>query len=314
MPKISVVMTSYNHKEYIGLAIESILNQTFSDFEFIIVDDNSTDGSQKTIKKYEQTDSRIKAIYRKENFGNYVSATNYAVSQANADLIVLSQCDDYAEATQLEELYNAHQKNPQCKVIYSCSRLVDSDGKHLMYDYDVREEKFKYHCIQDTMIVKEKMLLFLLQSCVIPNLSATMIDKKLFEELSGLSNHYMVLADWDLWIRCTQKTDFFYIRKPLNNFRQHDTTIRNTIKIERQLDELYNIMNNAKKNHPFKIKFYSNICISKIFLNFTNPIRINNKTLFLKLINRSLKASFIVPFIIISLIFYYKFNCLLKKK
>jgi glycosyltransferase involved in cell wall biosynthesis len=52
-------MTSYNHKEYIGLAIESILNQTFSNFEFIIVDDNSTDGSQEVIKKYEDIDNRI---------------------------------------------------------------------------------------------------------------------------------------------------------------------------------------------------------------------------------------------------------------
>lgn len=301
-------MTSYNHKEYIGLAIESILNQTFKDFEFIIVDDNSTDGSQEIIKKYEILDNRIKAVYRTENFGNYVSATNYAASLASSEHIIFSQCDDYAEVTQLEELYNAHLKHPQCKVIYSCSRLVDSEGKFLMYDYDIREKKFKDSCVQDTTIYKGNMFLFLLQSCVIPNLSAAMIDKQLFKTLSGLSNNYMVLADWDFWIRCTYITDFYYIRKPLNNFRQHNTTIRNTIKVEKQLDELYKMMNKAKTNIPFKIKLYANICTGNIFINYAIPSFHISKVDFFKLLLKSHKVSIFEPFIISFLIIKNKIS------
>ena len=307
MAIISVVMTSYNHKEYIGLAIESILNQTFSNFEFIIVDDNSTDGSQEVIKKYEDIDNRIKAIYRKENFGNYVSATNFAASLATTDLIIFSQCDDYAEPTQLEELYKVHLNNPQCKVIYSCSNLVDNTGKHLMYDYDIRERKFKNHCAQDTIIGKEMMLFFLLQSCVIPNLSAAMIKRELFESLSGLSSNYVVLADWDFWIRSTSITDFYYIRKSLNNFRQHDTTIRNTIKIGKQLDELYMMMNNAKKNLSLKRKIYANICIGHIFINFVSHLFHQNKTVFFILLFNSIKVSLFEPFIIAFLVLKNKF-------
>ena len=302
MAKISVVMTSYNHKEYIELAIKSILNQTFTDFEFIIVDDNSTDGSQEIIKKYDDIDSRIKAIYRKENFGNYVSATNYAASLASSELIIFSQCDDYAEPTQLEELYNAYLTHPQCKVVYSCSNLINSDGKHLMYDYDGREKHFKDYCSQDTIIDKKRMFTYLLHSCVIPNLSAAMLQKQLFDKLSGLSNNYMVLADWDFWIRCTDITDFYYIRKPLNNFRQHDTTIRNTIKIGKQLDELYVMMNEAKKNLPYKMKKYANICTGYIFLNFAAPSFHISKVDFFKLLFQSFKVSIFEPFIISCLI------------
>ena len=67
MPAISVVMPVYNTKEYVGKAIQSILDQTFSDFEFLIIDNGSTDGSGDVIARYAQADSRIRVIHNEKN-------------------------------------------------------------------------------------------------------------------------------------------------------------------------------------------------------------------------------------------------------
>ena len=66
---VSVVMTSYNHEKYLADAIESVLNQTFSDFELIIVDDASRDNSPEIIRQYQQKDPRVRAIFRPDNQG-----------------------------------------------------------------------------------------------------------------------------------------------------------------------------------------------------------------------------------------------------
>ena len=66
---VSVVMTSYNHEKYLADAIESVLNQTFSDFELIIVDDASRDNSQEIIREYQQKDRRIRSIFHSANQG-----------------------------------------------------------------------------------------------------------------------------------------------------------------------------------------------------------------------------------------------------
>lgn len=299
MAKISVVMTSYNHKEYIGLAIESIINQTFTDFELIIVDDNSNDGSQDVIRKYEKLDKRIVAIYRDENFGNYVLSTNYAASFAKTDYLIFAQCDDFADKDQLKNLWEIKQKNPKCKVIYSCSNLIDKNGCYLGNDFSCRSVDFKNYCKESTVLPKDMAHKLLVHSCIIPNLSAALVEKALFIKMNGLSTDFKVLADWDFWLRSSLVTDFYYIKEPLNNFRQHDTTIRSSIKIEKQLDELYLMMNNLKKQSNKYTDYYINKAIGDIFWGFVVPITNRNILDILMLIVKSMKVSLYEPILII---------------
>ena len=90
---------------------------------------------------------------------------------------------------------------------------------------------------------------FLSFSCVIPNLSAAIIKRDLFEKINGLSEKYLVVADWEFWLDLTNETNFYYVSKPLNNFRQHGTTIRSSIKMKTQIVEIYNMFyNHISKN------------------------------------------------------------------
>lgn len=245
-PKISVVFTSYNHKEYLKQAIDSLLTQTFRDFELIIIDDCSTDGSQEILREYAKIDERVRLTINKKNSGSYVYSTNQGASMAVAPYIIFAQCDDYADPQQIEKLVAAIDTH-NVDVVFSCSRLIDEKGGILGYDYDGREKLFKAKYAQDSVIEKHDAQKLLLKSCIVPNLSAALIKKSLFDKLGGLSSQFLVLADWDFWLKASIYTDFFYIREPLNNFRQHSTTIRSAIKMKKQINEIFSLIDNYKK-------------------------------------------------------------------
>ena len=237
-PKISIVFTSYNHREFLIEALDSLVNQVYKDFELIIIDDCSTDGSQVLLRRYEK-DSRVKLILLEKNTGSYVHSSNLGASKAIADYIIFAQCDDFAEATQLEKLYFEMTNNNKVGVVFSSSKMINQAGNYITCDFDNREKKFKKYCTNNTLVSGLLMRRFLTHSCVIPNLSAALIKRSLFVKLNGLSSDYYVLADWDFWLKMTLECDFFYIREPLNNFRQHETTIRNTVKLNRQVNEMF---------------------------------------------------------------------------
>ena len=238
-PQVSIVFTSYNHKKYLKKAIDSLLGQTFADFELIIVDDCSTDGSQEILKSY--NDPRIRLCLKDKNGGSYVLSTNYGASMATAPYIIFAQCDDWAEPNQLERLVEKMEQN-DVGVVFSCSNMVDEEDGHLGIDFDGREVKFKLNHSKDSVIQREDARKFLFHSCIIPNLSAALIRRDFYENLNGLSSEYLVLADWDFWLRMTEISDFYYIREPLNNFRQHASTIRSSIKMKRQVGEVYKMV------------------------------------------------------------------------
>ena len=252
-PEISVVFTSYNHKEYLRQALDSILTQSFENFELIIIDDCSTDGSQEVLKEYADKDRRIRLTLNESNSGSYVHSTNQGASLAITPYLIFAQCDDYAEPNQFEELYKAITCN-NVGVAFSRSNLVDEQGKFISTDFEGRDRLFKKECKSSGLIRRENAFTSLLESCMIPNLSAAIIKREAFEQLKGLSSQYLVLADWDFWFRMTQSYDFFYIATPLNNFRQHQNTIRSTVKETRQWTERFKMYENAISIAPKREK------------------------------------------------------------
>ncbi|RWX02393.1 glycosyltransferase [Flavobacterium cerinum] len=247
-PLVSIVFTSYNHKEYLKQALDSLVNQTYPNLEIIIIDDCSTDGSQEILKEYEHIQN-INLQLKTQNSGSYVKASNYGASFAKGEYILFAQCDDFAEANQIEILLEAFENNPSVGVVFSKSNLVDEKGITFTDDFVGRERSFKRSVKENGLIKGDKMKEFLSFSCVIPNLSAALIKHDLFKEINGLSEQYLVVADWEFWLDLSEKTDFYYIEQPLNYFRQHGTTIRSSIKMKTQIIEIYKMFyNHISKN------------------------------------------------------------------
>lgn len=294
-PTISVVFTSYNHKEYLSQALDALLNQTFRNFELIIVDDCSTDGSQEILKDYAKKDERIRLYLNKENSGSYVNSTNYGATLALAPYIVLAQCDDFAFPDQLQKLYSARMDNEECQVVFSSSVLVDETGKAIDIDYNFRNRKFK-EVVSDTCVIEHKVATeLLLNECIIPNLGAALIDRSLYNEVGGLSTSYRVLADWDFWLKCSLISNFVYLKSPLNNFRQHKTTIRSSVKTELQLNELYDIFRKYKKKNKSQTNSDINKSVGLLFWGMVTPITIRNSLGVIKLSIKAVSFNFALP-------------------
>jgi len=125
-PKVSVIMPAYNSEKYIGTAIESILNQTYKDFEFIIVNDCSTDNTLQTIQSYSKKDRRIKVIDSKVNL-KVGKAGNKALQEAKGDYIVRLDSDDWSYPERIEKQVKYMDEHPD--IVLSSGNMEICDEK-----------------------------------------------------------------------------------------------------------------------------------------------------------------------------------------
>ncbi|MDM1062248.1 glycosyltransferase [Empedobacter falsenii] len=132
-PVVSVVMSVYNAEKYLNKAIESILDQTFTDFEFIIIEDCSTDNSLKIIEDYASKDSRINLIKKLENKGTagFIENLNIGIEKANGRYIARMDADDISSNTRFEKQINFLNDNPAIDLIGASIELIDERDQHI---------------------------------------------------------------------------------------------------------------------------------------------------------------------------------------
>lgn len=252
---VSIVVTSYNHAEFLQQRIESLLAQTYPNIEIIVVDDCSTDRSREYLEQY-KNHPKVSLFFLERNSG-YVFASNYGVSQAKGEYIVFAECDDFSEPDQIASLYQALTTNSRIGVAWSVSNLVDEKGYITGNDYEKRSAVFQDYCHNDTLVPGLLLQKFMLYSNVVHNMSAAMFRKSLFIRIGGLSERYKLSADLDFWVRMAEVGDFYYLRKPLNNYRYHTNSIRNRLGPSVQLIEMIDV--NSRLKRKFKRTFKEKI-------------------------------------------------------
>lgn len=245
---VSIIVTSYNHSEYLEQRLTSLLNQTYKNIEIIVIDDCSTDDSLDVLTKFEQF-SNIMIHALKKNQG-YAAACNIGVGFSRGEFIMFAECDDFNEPTHVEILLEALHFNQSAGIVFCRSNMVDSHGKRFGSDFDYREAEFQKLCKTDTLIPQERAQRFFLIACVIPNMSAALIRKRYYQAVRGLSSGYKACADWDFWCRMSRHCDLYYIEKSLNNFRRHENSVQSTFSIQQQVNEMYTLLYSAaEKTH-----------------------------------------------------------------
>ncbi len=127
-PKISVIMPVYNSEKYLRESIESILNQTFTDFELIVINDSSTDNSLNIIKSYK--DKRIKLINNKKNLGT-VKSRNVGLRKAKGKYIAVMDSDDISLSNRFGLQFNYLENNPHIFLVGSSAIYIDDKGKEI---------------------------------------------------------------------------------------------------------------------------------------------------------------------------------------
>jgi glycosyltransferase involved in cell wall biosynthesis len=225
---VSIIVASYNHAQYLEERMNSLVSQTYQNIEILVIDDCSTDNSVEILRGYEKH-PKVRLIVREEN-GGWVAVSNQGVDISLGQYILFANCDDSCEIEMVEALVDGIKDKAGIGISYCRSSLIDSVGRVLGNDFLGREKLFQDKCTGNVVISKHEMARFLLDSCVIPNLSAALIDKKRFIFSGGLKEEYKVCSDWDLFFRIIQNSDVFYVAKELNKFRQHKKTIRSSVK------------------------------------------------------------------------------------
>jgi glycosyltransferase involved in cell wall biosynthesis len=233
---VSVVVASYNHAEYLTQRMDSLLAQTYRNIEILVIEDVSTDGSLEVLRRY-ANEPLVSIIVRERN-GGWVKVSNQGISLARGEFVLFANCDDACEPQLIASLVAAMEANPSAGIVYCRSLLVDERDSVIGDDFSAREPAFRRVCGADRLIRGAEMSRFLLNSCVIPNLSAALFRANCLLEIGEFSSAYRVCSDWDLFFRVAARFDVAYVSTPLNRFRQHPTTIRSITK-ERDVNDEY---------------------------------------------------------------------------
>jgi protein O-GlcNAc transferase len=216
-PQISVIMSAHNSARYLESSIKSILNQTIDDFEYIIVNDASTDGTEEILKQFD--DPRIKLLPNTENLG-LTKSLNKAVQLAKGKYIARMDADDISLSHRFETQLNFLDNNPDYAIVGSSYYQIDEKGRayainNVLYeDADIRKELRKSNCFAHGSI---------------------MMRKSIFQKAGGYDERYAFAQDYDLWLRISEISKVANIREPLYCWRE----TRSSISVHKQKEQEY---------------------------------------------------------------------------
>lgn len=121
-PKVSVIIPNYNHALYLDERIQSVLNQSYDNFEIIILDDMSKDNSREVIEKYRECPKISHILYNETNSGSTFRQWKKGITLAKGEFIWIAESDDYCEPSLLEALVKQIQAHPTCTLAYALSQ------------------------------------------------------------------------------------------------------------------------------------------------------------------------------------------------
>ncbi len=208
-PKITVLMTIYNGVEYLPEAIEGVLRQTFSNFEFIIIDDCSTDnGVWSTLNQYAEQDRRIK-LFRNENNLGQAKSLNKGLELARGEYVARQDGDDISMPDRLEKQINLLDKNPEFIFVSSEIEFVNSRGTCLGVT--------KLSCSPD--LVRWYMLF---SNYVLGHSQITFRREPTIKSGGYCESSDSCITDYELWCRLLEIGKCAIVPKPLIKYRKHD--------------------------------------------------------------------------------------------
>lgn len=232
-PFVSVIIPNYNHQLYLNKRLDSVLNQTYQNFEIIILDDCSTDNSRNTIEYYRNNKKVTEIVYNDTNSGSTFIQWERGLSLAKGKLIWIAESDDYCENNFLQTLVCMMESEQNIGLTYCKSIRVDENEKYID-DLSFWYEEFKTKRWDSNFINSgiNEINYFLYKKNTIPNASAVLFKKELIQfDLKEL-REFFLCGDWLFWIHLLEKTQIGYSSKELNFFRTHNQTVRSSNKAE----------------------------------------------------------------------------------
>lgn len=224
--RLSVIIPNYNHARFLRQRIDSILQQTFQDFELILLDDCSTDDSRSILSSY-AVDQRVRIEFNDANSGSTYKQWNKGVRLARCEYVWIAESDDYADEHLLERLVAVLDADPKIAYAYCKSWQVsaggDLDGFADNYLADLDPVRWTADYCADGV---EECRNYFVQMTPVPNASAVVFRKTLYDKVGGADESFRLLGDWKLWAAMALQGKVAYSAEPLNYFRYHNASVR----------------------------------------------------------------------------------------
>jgi glycosyltransferase involved in cell wall biosynthesis len=255
MPKVSIVLPNYNYAQYLDERIQSLLNQTYRDFELIILDDASIDNSLEVIQKY-LSDSRIKTQFYEQNSGLPYKRWNDGADLAQGEYLLFAGADDSCHPELLSQLVERLENHSSVGLAYTQSWNINGEGEKIQLCKEWTDDLDQVRWCDDFINVGRNECKYLLYSNTIPNASAVLMRRSVFIEAGKFDTQLRLSADWLLYAKILMLSDVAYISEPLNYFRSHANTVRNTtigsvLELEERLTVVRYLLQGLQAPEPF---------------------------------------------------------------
>lgn len=213
-PVISVILASFNHAQFVELAVRSVLDQTYKNIELIIVDDGSSDGTAEIIRKI--NDHRIK-FYRIEK-NRSVQVRNYALRHAKGKFIAFQNSDDVWAPDKLSRQLEVMESQPEVQAVFTGVSFLNGDG--LQSDGEWAKNLFWFESQSQTAWLQR----FFYDGNCLP-LPSALVRKGTLSAIGGFRETLVQLSDFDLWIRLAARGTFVQVSAPLTQIRIQSTNL-----------------------------------------------------------------------------------------
>lgn len=301
MPKISIIMSCYNHDKFVSEAINSVLNQSFKDFEFLIIDDNSTDKTFDIVNSFR--DPRIKAFRNEKNFG-MVFNTNSLINKSTGEYIAIINSDDSWLPEKLQKQLDFLENNVDYGACFTLANIIDEDNKIIKNNI---QKSLKY--LELDRFAFLNYFFFYNNPLCYPSV---LMRKNIFKKTGLFNPAFIILLDIDMWIRiCLAGFEIKILNENLTNFRilknsgnlsgkNHKTIIRNNLEFKEIYKSYQNIKNYDEVTKIFpeydKISianknlagyyYLVDFCYKKYFIGNSKPSQKNIKNFLIEFIHQ----------------------------
>jgi len=244
---ISIVLPTYNGSQYIQCAVDSILKQTYTDIELIIVDDCSTDGTGAIVDEMAKYDKRIRVIHNKMN-KKLPASLNIGFEKARGDYFTWTSDDNVYKSNALEIMLLCLKENPDSDIVYAMCDIIDSNGNLVATDTNQKKSNQENNNIHNWV-----------GACFL-------YKRKVHDKLHGYDEKLFLVEDYDFWLRAARDFKYKKINQNLYQYRIHSNSLTSTRNeeimaktvelLQRELDQGYVQPNDTALLYKHFVNYY----------------------------------------------------------
>jgi glycosyltransferase involved in cell wall biosynthesis len=248
-PIVTVIIPTYNRADLLPQAVKSVLSQTFTDFELLILDDSSTDNTHEVIKPF-LNDSRVRYIYDPENKG-ITANRNYGLGVSKGIYIAMLDSDDvWINDSKLQRQVEILDAHPEVGVVGTFSKKINAQGEVI----GEITAKLAHSSIRRNMMFRNQL-----------TQSSVLIRKEALDNVGWYDENIPIWEDYELWLRIGLNYQLRNIPEFFTGYRVHEGNISNLSK-EKSISAYTTIYQLYKKKYPFSSVLLGKILVKKFLL------------------------------------------------